>query len=435
MERETIFALGSGGGVAGVSVIRASGNRVRTVLERLCGDLPTPRRAAYRSIKDPHTGQKIDSGLILFFPAPHSFTGEDVAEFQVHGSRAVVREMLRCLGDMDGLRAATAGEFTMRAFRNGRMDLLEVEALSDLLAADSMMQARFAFEAQDRLRALATTWRDRILELRALTEAYIDFSDEDDILRQGETATAEPLTAMIAELSSAIDSFYQGERIRNGFRVAILGAPNAGKSSLLNALARRDVAIVSEEAGTTRDILEVHLELEGYPIVLTDTAGIRETMNDVEREGIRRARENAARSDLRLWLSAADNRRAPDVANCILVETKADLIDSYSTQTNKNYLISTKTGQGLDNLISMLGRQAQTALAYGQDVIVGHERQRNALVAARSALKRAAQMPAGMLELRSEELRQAERALESLIGRIDYEDVLGEVFSRFCIGK
>lgn len=435
MGTETIFALASGAGVAGVSVVRISGRMAGDALERLCGEVPPVRKAVLRSIVEPRSGREIDSGLILFFAGPASFTGEDVAELHVHGSRAVVRELLRCLGDLPGLRAAQAGEFTERAFRNGKMDLLDVEALGDLLAADSMMQARFAREGQRRLREKGLAWRRQIVELKALTEAYIDFSDEDDVVQQGEAMTSASANSLIDELTAAIDTFEHGERVRHGFRVAILGAPNAGKSSLLNALARRDVAIVSSEAGTTRDVIEVHLELGGYPVVLWDTAGMRDTENLIEREGVRRAAERAADADLRLWLSAADDPQRPRVSGCVLVMTKADLIDSHVVRSDDVLEISTRTDQGMDRFMAFIIAEARKALDGSSDVLIAHERQRNALIRARDALKCYRNIPTDALELRSEELRHAEAALESLVGRIGYEDVLGEIFSRFCIGK
>lgn len=435
MAAETIFALASGAGIAGVAVVRISGPGTREALSRLCGDIPPARTAVLRTIADHQSGQKIDSGLILFFPGPASFTGEDVAEFQVHGSRAVVRDLLRCLGDIPGLRAAQAGEFTERAFRNGRMDLLDVEALGDLLAAETLMQARFAHETQGRLRQAAQSWRGRVLELRAFTEAYIDFADEDDVARGGGGTADETARTLIGELNHAINSFERAEKVRRGFRVAIVGAPNAGKSSLLNALARRDVAIVSEQAGTTRDVIEVHLELDGYPVILFDTAGIRETEDVVEREGIRRARERAEDSDLRLWLSSVDDPCPAGVPDCVLVRTKRDLTDSHPLHTGIGLAISAHTGDGIDELMSFLVAEAGKAMSLGEDVVVGHERQRSLLINACDTLRRFLAAPVDALEIRSEELRFAEGALEALIGRIGFEDVLGEIFSRFCIGK
>lgn len=435
MSVETIFALASGAGVAGIAVVRISGPLAGGTLERLCGRIPASRNASLRRIVDPRTGEEIDSGLILFFPGPGSFTGEDVAELHVHGSRAIVRELLRCLGELPGLRAAQPGEFTERAFRNGKMDLLDVEALGDLLAADSIMQARFARNMQNRLRERGQVWRDRIVELKALTEAYIDFADEDDVVQHGDLMTTAAARSLAEEIAKGIATFDRGERVRHGFGVAILGAPNAGKSSLLNALARRDAAIVSSQAGTTRDIIEVHLELDGYPVVLWDTAGLRETDDAVEREGIQRAITQAGEADLRLWLSAADAPEVPRVEDCLVVTTKADLIDSSSIQHDAATAISTKTGLGVDSLMSLIGERASKALAQGDDILVAHERQRNALGSAQRALERYIRLSGEFPELRSEELRHAEAALEALIGRIGYEDVLGEIFSRFCIGK
>ncbi len=435
MGAETIFALASGAGVAGVAVVRISGPLASEALRQLCGTVPPVRRATLCRVVDPATRLEIDSALIFFFAGPASFTGEDVAELQVHGSRAIIRELLRCLGDMPGLRAAQAGEFTERALRNGKMDLLDVEALGDLLAADTIMQARFACDAQGRLRKGGDAWRKRILELRALSEALIDFSDEDDIVRQGEVATAPLVDALVEEFDRAIATFGQGERVRTGLRVAILGAPNAGKSSLLNALAGRDAAIVSSQAGTTRDVIEVHLELEGYPIVLWDTAGIRDANDVIEQEGIRRALDRAGSADLKLWLSASDELREPQILDCWKVTTKIDLIDSKALREQRTLAVSTKTGEGMERLMAALVGEARRAMDAGDEIVVAHERQRNALIRARDALLRYRCTAGAALELRSEELRAAEVALETLIGRIGYEDVLGEIFSRFCIGK
>src|SRR5262247_1426491 len=301
-DRDTIFALSSGRPPAAIAVIRVSGPRAGLALEQLIGRVPAPRRASLVRVRDPASAEVIDEGLALWFPAPRSETGEDMAELQVHGGRAVITAVLAALAKLPGLRPAEAGEFTRRAFENGRMDLTAVEGLADLVAAETEAQRRQAFrQLKGLLGERAESWRQRLIEALALVEAGIDFSDEDDV-PEGTMARALELIQPLAEEISKAGAG-QGERLREGLRVAIAGPPNAGKSTLFNRLARREAAIVSPFPGTTRDVLEVHLDLGGYPVTVLDTAGIRETEDPIEREGVRRANEQAASADLVLWLA------------------------------------------------------------------------------------------------------------------------------------
>src|ERR1700719_966101 len=313
-DRDTIFALSSGRPPAAIAVVRISGLRARVALEQLIGRVPQPRQASLARVRDPKTGAIIDEALALWFPAPNSETGEDMAELQVHGGRAVIAAVLAALAKVAGLRHAEAGEFTRRAFENGRMDLTAVEGLADLVAAETEAQRRQAYQ---HLRGLlgerAETWRQRLIQALALVEDGIDFSDEDDVPK---AAMAQAL-ALVAPLRDEIENAckIRGERLREGLRVAIAGPPNAGKSTLFNRLARREAAIVSPYPGTTRDVLELHLDFGGFPVTVLDTAGIRATDDPVEREGVRRARDQAARADLVLWV--LDATASPSHATCM----------------------------------------------------------------------------------------------------------------------
>lgn len=307
-ERSTIFALSSGRGPAAIAVIRISGPRAGAALRALTGKVPSPRKAALARIRDPQTNDIIDEALALWFPAPHSETGEDIAELQPHGGRAVIAAVLEALGRIEGLKPAEAGEFTRRAFENGKLDLTAVEGLADLVAAETQGQRRQAFrQMKGALGTPAEAWRERLIQALALVEARIDFSDEADVPQDLLAPALTIARALETEIAAALADGGRGERLREGLVVAIAGPPNAGKSTLLNRLARREAAIVSPFAGTTRDVIEVHLDLGGWPVTLLDTAGIRETDDPVELEGVRRARERAAGADLVLWVVEADD--------------------------------------------------------------------------------------------------------------------------------
>lgn len=436
----TICALSSGRGRAGVAVIRISGPSSAEVLRDMCGGVPEPRRAGLRKLVDPRTGTLLDQGLVLWFPAPASFTGEDMAELHVHGGRAVVASIIDALLSYPSLRLAEPGEFAARAFENGKLDLTEVEGLADLVNAETEAQARQALaQAQGYLRELYEGWRERLLRAEALVEAGLDFADEADVARDV-TSQAEPVVAELLDSISRHLADRSGERLREGFSIVIAGPPNAGKSSLLNALAKRDVAIVSEEAGTTRDAIEVHLDLRGLPVILTDTAGLREKAGSVEAEGVRRALARAAAADLVLWLIDAEQPvfAPPDSlqqarAPILHVVNKIDLVPSLTHASE--LAVSAKTGAGLDSLIDVLAKTADRALAGAEEsAAITRARHRSELEAVASALSEY-QQGASAPELKAEALRLAARHLGRLTGRIDVEEVLGAIFSEFCIGK
>src|ERR1043166_3343515 len=355
-DRDTIFGLCAGRPPVAIAVIRVSGPRARTALETLSGRVPEPRRAGFARLRDGPGGDVLDEAVTLWFPGPHSETGEDVAEFQVHGGRAVVAAVLGALGQVEGLRPAEPGEFTRRAFENGRLDLTAVEGLADLIFAETEAQRAQAMrQFSGLLGGRAETWRARLIEALALVEARIDFSDQDvpDDLIAPALAIARQLHDEIAE---TLRDERRGERLRDGLVVAIAGPPNAGKSSLLNAIAKRDVAIVSPYAGTTRDVIEVHLDLHGFPLTLLDTAGIRESDDPVEQEGVRRARARAASADLVLWVvdaSAPNASTADSDPNRWIVRNKIDLADATRASATavggaRGFETSATSGIGVD---------------------------------------------------------------------------------------
>jgi tRNA modification GTPase len=438
-EPETIFALSSGRGPAAIAVVRISGPRARFGLETLTGKIPPPRRAAYVTFRDPDSRETIDDGLALWFPAPASETGEDTAELHLHGGRAILAAVFRVLGAIDGFRPAEAGEFTRRALLNGKLDLAAVEGLGDLVAAETEAQRRQALaQFRGALSAKVEAWRARLIDALALIEAAIDFSDEDDVRGDLPRSSMKIAGELAAEIKPVLADAPRGERLREGFTVAITGAPNAGKSTLLNRLAEREVAIVSAIPGTTRDAIEVALDLKGVPVVLIDTAGMRETDDPVEAEGVRRARARAEAADLVLWLvddSRADTRPETMSRNIWPVRTKADLIDSESQRSLRKQgfiVVSAKTGLGIDELIAKLSVEAERL--GGEPALVTRARQRHALAEALHHLEAVLPVPPPE-ELIAEELRLAARALGRVTGRVDIEEVLDEIFKNFCIGK
>jgi tRNA modification GTPase len=434
MSSDTIFALSSGAPPAGVAVIRVSGPAVRFGLETLIDSIPEPRRASLHSIRGTD-GNTLDRGLVLFFPGPASFTGEDVAEFHVHGGRAVVAAMLSALDALPGFRPAQAGEFTRRAFANQRLDLIQVEGLADLVTAETEAQRRQALhQADGALGRLYDGWRDRLVRARALIEAELDFPDEEDVPGSVSVQAWDIVGEVEKELVDHLAD-RRGERLRDGAEVVILGAPNAGKSSLLNAIARRDVAIVTPEPGTTRDLIEVKLDLGGYPVTLVDTAGIRETDGAIEREGIRRAEARAAAADVVLWLEdASDSSGPPAPANAIRVATKIDLIDS-AAQRSPGAAVSSRTGAGINDLIALITTRIVAELPPAESPLITRSRHRSAVQSAAGSLAKARSSDGSALELRAEDLRLASDALARVTGRIDVEDLLDVIFRDFCIGK
>jgi len=445
-DRDTIFALSSGRPPVAVAVIRVSGPRARLALETMAGRVPEPRRAAFARLRDRSGGEVIDEAITLWFPAPKSETGEDVVELQVHGGQAVIAAVLAALGRVDGLRPAEPGEFTRRACENGRLDLTAVEGLADLIFAETEAQRQQAYrQLAGTLGKQAENWRGRLIEAQALVEAGIDFSDEGDVpdrLLGPALATARSLRA---EIGAALADDQRGERLRDGLVVAIAGPPNAGKSSLLNRLARRDVAIVTPHAGTTRDVIEVHLDLGGYPVTLLDTAGIRDTQDPVEQEGVRRARARAGMADLVLWVTDATAHpigRDPGegTVRTWQVRNKIDLVEPAlkpsPSSSEGDFPISALTGTGLAELIAALARHAGAALEGAEASLVTRERHRAALRKVVEALDRASgEGSAGREDIVAEELRLAARELGRLTGRVDVEDVLDVIFRDFCIGK
>ena len=435
---DTIVALASGAVPAAIAVIRISGPETRRVLEAFCGGVPDPRHASLRDIGPPRL-PAIDRGLAIWFPGPASFTGEDMAELHTHGSRAVVSAVIEAVLSLPGTRLAEPGEFARRAFENGKLDLTQVEGLADLISAETEAQRRQALaQAEGSLRTLYEGWRIELLRAQALVEAGLDFADEGDVAAD----VAVKADAIVAPLCASISHHLadrRGERLRDGVHIVIAGPPNVGKSSLLNALAKRDVAIVSEEAGTTRDVLEVHLDLGGLPVTLTDTAGLREAESKVEAEGVRRALARTEQADVVLWLVDAtapiwELPAALEIRTAICVLNKIDLERGF-TPHRDCLQISARTGQGLDRLVEALEEQAahvaETGLA---SPLMTRARHRAELEGARVALQRFGQ-PTLSPELKAEELRIAARHLGRLTGRIDVEEVLGAIFGEFCIGK
>ena len=445
----TIFALSSGRPPAAIAVVRVSGPRAADAITALGGTIPEPRRAGLRRLRDGDT--LIDEALVLWFPGPKTETGEDMVELHLHGGRAVIAAVLAALGKLPGFRPAEAGEFTRRAFANGRLDLTAVEGLADLVFAETEAQRAQAMrQLTGALGGRADAWRTRLIEALALIEARIDFSDQDvpDDLVSPALHVARQLSEEIGE---TLADEHRGERLREGLVIAIAGPPNAGKSSLLNRLARREAAIVSPYAGTTRDVIEVHLDLGGYPVTLLDTAGVRESDDPVEQEGVRRARARAGAADLVLWVveggapsSKQVQRTAPttslttEVKNEWIIQNKIDLSAERAQPENRkgNFAISALTGEGIEQLVSDLAAFARTALQVAEPALVTRERHRIALQQTQAALLRAlAVASSGGEELIAEELRLAARELGRLTGRVDVEDVLDVIFRDFCIGK
>ncbi len=437
---QTIFALSSGRAPSAIAIIRVSGPQTRAAVERLCGQLPSPRLAQFATLRD-LDGSAIDESVTLWFPGPYSATGEDVAEFHVHGGRAVIAAMFGALGAIDGLRPAEPGEFTRRAFENGKLDLTEAEGLDDLIHADTDRQRRQALRhLKGLLGAKAETWRQQIIEASALIEAGIDFSDEGDVSAELVAPALKKIAVLKSEIEETLISSAQSERLREGFTVAIAGPPNAGKSTLLNRLARREAAIVSPYAGTTRDVIEVHLDLDGYPVTVIDTAGVRETHDPVEQEGVRRARDRARTSDLVLWLvDANDTKGRPpqsddDHAPVWIVRNKVDLIET-KDPARAQFDISASRGDGVPELIAALVSYAQDYFGAGEMALVSRARHRTLLQETVAALDRAGRSADKGDELLAEELRIAIHSLGRLTGRVDVEDILDVIFREFCIGK
>ncbi|HKS86200.1 MAG TPA: tRNA uridine-5-carboxymethylaminomethyl(34) synthesis GTPase MnmE [Pseudolabrys sp.] len=481
---DTIYALSSGRPPAAIAVVRISGPRAGPALSALTGKVPTPRKAALARVVG-SDGTLIDQALSLWFPAPNSETGEDVAELQLHGGRAVIAAVFKALSRIEGLRPAEPGEFTRRGFENGKLDLTAVEGLADLVMAETEGQRRQAVRQMtgalgDRVEA----WRTQLIQALALIEARIDFSDEADVPDDLLAPALQIAHSLVKEIAGALADGGRGERLREGVVVAIAGPPNAGKSTLLNKIARREAAIVSPVAGTTRDVIEVHLDLNGLPLTLLDTAGIRPTDDPVEKEGVRRASERAAAADLVLWVVDASDRQEAMPPSALatqgpqriwLVANKIDRLvqggqrierENQSIRNNERggrlnrvltdvanrwlttsseykftpgeslFGVSALSGEGLENLLGGLARFADRFLAGSEPALVTRERHRRALGEVEAALRRAlAPSMSRREDLIAEELRAAAHALGRLTGRVDVEDILDVIFRDFCIGK
>ncbi|MDX2224694.1 MAG: tRNA uridine-5-carboxymethylaminomethyl(34) synthesis GTPase MnmE [Rhodospirillaceae bacterium] len=448
MSAETIFALASAPGRAGIAVIRVSGPKAAKALARLgVTGPPPPRRAARAVFSDPISGEALDDGLVIWFPAPHSFTGEDVAELHVHGGRAVIDSVLAALAGIGGLRPAEPGEFTRRAFDNDKLDLTQAEALADLVDAETRAQQRQALRQMGgALKELYDDWRQRMVQALAHLEAVIDFPDDDLPADVADKVWGE-VRELERRIADHLDDARRGERIREGLSIAILGPPNAGKSSLLNALARREAAIVAATPGTTRDVIEVHMDLGGYAVTLADTAGLRAAGDAIEDEGIRRARRRAEAADIRLIVfdgavyPARDRETETLIDDAsLVVVNKSDLLDQgreweidADDGWRVTHFVSVLTGFGLSAMLQRLEALIKTKVEGGALAPLTRARHRRALEECLAALARS--QTAALPELAAEDLRLAARALGRLTGRIDVEDVLDAVFRDFCIGK
>ncbi|EUC01004.1 tRNA modification GTPase mnmE [Rhizobium sp. CF080] len=431
-DTDTIYALSSGTPPAGVAVLRLSGSRAFQAAVSLAGELPADRKAGLRTIRS-RNGLVIDQGLVLTFPGPGSFTGEDCVEIHLHGSRAVISAVYQELEAVEGLRLAEAGEFSRRAFENGKMDLVEVEGLADLIAAETEMQRRLAVEQGfGGQSALYMAWAERLTRARALIEAELDFADEDDVPGSVSERVWAEVADLYLEIEEHIASAKAGEIIRDGYKVVIAGPPNAGKSSLLNALAKRDVAIVTEIAGTTRDLLHIDIDMEGYLVRFFDTAGLRESDDRVEQEGVRRARIAIEQADLVLQLEEIDSD-----SKHVLDDVKADVLrvgtkaDARGQSARYDLIISSQTGDGLEELRSLILQKLRET--WSGSLVPNRQRHLQYLKEASHFIAEA--LNGRELDLRAESLRAAASSLGRITGRVDVEQLLDVIFSQFCIGK
>jgi tRNA modification GTPase len=441
---QTIFALSSGRPPNAISVVRVSGAHAGTILNSLAGRIPLPRMATRALIRDANQGP-LDDAVVLWFPGPKSATGEDVAEFHVHGGRAVLSALFAALSSFENVRAAEPGEFTRRAFENGKLDLTEAEGLDDLIHADTDRQRRQALrQLKGLLGDKVRSWRTQIIEAAALIEAGIDFSDEDDVPAELMAPALARIKTLRDEIAEVLAAQGRSERLREGLVVAIAGPPNVGKSTLMNQLARREVAIVSPHAGTTRDVIEIQLDLDGYPVTVIDTAGIRETEDPVEQEGVRRARTRAAEADLVLWL-VEDDSQEHGISGAAPVWTVRNKIDLNGlsghvaalrrTRGSSFFEISASRGDGLHELMAALVGHAENFFGSGDGGLISRERQRTLLRETATSLQRSMDAVGSGEELVAEDLRAAAQSLGRLLGRVDVEDVLDKIFREFCVGK
>ena len=442
----TIYALSSGSGISGVAVIRVSGKNTKKVIEILTGEeIPTPRMATLRKFNKNGQKKLIDEGVVIWFPGPNSYTGEDLAEFHVHGSRAVISAMHLAISKIKNCRLAEPGEFTRRAFQNGKINLLKAESIADLISSETEIQRKQALKIMGgKSSEQFNSWREKLLKILSHVEAKIDFPDEDlpkNIYKQIQLTSK----GVLKEINKTLNDQKVGERIREGFKIAIVGPPNSGKSTLLNYLSKRDVAIVSEIAGTTRDVIETHLNLDGYPVIVSDTAGIRSSQNEIEKKGIKIALKRAEDADLRLVIVSAKNVNFTSVLrkilekNAILVLNKSDLINGKLNSKFKKYdhiLISVKKDFNLNKLILKIKSKLKNKFTNSEDILITRERHRQNLINCVHHLEKFQEKKsANDFDKAAEDLRLATRHLGMIVGKVDVEELLGSIFNDFCIGK
>jgi tRNA modification GTPase len=437
-DHDTIFAPASGAGRAAIAVLRISGPDCSDALKAIAPGAEFPdRRAVLRTLRHPQSHEPIDRALITRFRAPRSFTGEEMAEIGVTGGRAVTSAIVRALALIPGLRPAEPGEFAWRAFMNGKVDLAEVEGLADLVEAETEAQRRQAQAiAGGALSRECEAIRFKLLEAMAAVETQIDFTDVEDASDFTLESVRNAARAALERIDRALSTADSAQRLREGFTIVIAGPPNVGKSTLMNALAGRDVAITSPIAGTTRDLIEVFLDLRGYPVILVDTAGIRESRDPIEQEGVARARRRAESADLALWLDDGGGGPEPSLKSPTLaVRTKIDLNEPPSSAGTVKLAISAKTGAGIDHLLDVIAELAEERMSSREPALLTLERHRRGFQDARRALASALEPEAAEPELMAEDLRRAASAMDRIVGRIGVEEVLGEIFARLCVGK
>ena len=442
----TIYALSSGPGISGIAVIRVSGNKTEDVIKKITGDkLPNPREATKRKFNYIDTNELIDEGILLWFPGPNSYTGEDLAEFHIHGSRAVINALHNTISKIKNCRLAEPGEFTKRAFQNGKINLLKAESIADLISSETEIQRKQALKIMSgKSSDKFNSWREKLLKILSHIEARIDFPDE-DLPKNIITDIQKISKDVLSEIQKTLKDQKVGERIREGFKIAIVGPTNAGKSSLLNYLSKRDVAIVSEIAGTTRDVIETHLNLDGYPVVVSDTAGIRDSKYEIEKKGIKLALNKADDADLKLVIIDAKTKNFSNTIknlmdkNALLVINKSDLVKGKLNNKFKKYnhiLISIKKDLNLNKLILKIKNKLKNKFISNEDILITRERHRKNLENCAEHLKKFQESRATKdVGKAAEDLRLATRHLGMIVGKVDVEELLGSIFNDFCIGK